>query len=65
MRAKKLSRVVGFAFVVAGMGGIGATAWAGTDESAPTPPSTVVESPSPAAPPAQTGLKPESDFGWG
>ena len=42
MRAKKVSRVVGFVFVVAAMGGIGAAAWGGEAEPAPKAPSVVV-----------------------
>ena len=66
MRAKKLSRVIGFAFVVALMGGIGATAWAGTDEQPSAPAPAVVESPSPTvAPPAPSVHKIRTkDFSW-
>jgi len=66
MRAKKLSRVIGFAFVVATMGGVGATAWAGTDEQPSAPAPVVVESPPPAvAPPAPYVRKPAArDFNW-
>jgi hypothetical protein len=35
MRAKKVSRIVGFVFVVAAIGGIGATAWGSESEPAP------------------------------
>jgi hypothetical protein len=41
MRAKKVSRVVGFVFVVAAIGGIGATAWGSETEPAPAPGGTV------------------------
>jgi hypothetical protein len=72
MRAKKLSRAIGFAFVVAIMGGVGATAWAGTDEPVPTPapaPTVVesppVQSPSPSAPAAPRVPKaPPRDVVW-
>ncbi|GAA0795255.1 hypothetical protein [Spirilliplanes yamanashiensis] len=72
MRAKKLSRIIGFAFVVAVMGGIGATAWAGTDEQTPAPAPVVVEttSPAPAVNPPKP-VKPKApnapsriDFEW-
>ena len=70
MRAKKLSRIIGFTFVVAIMGGIGATAWAGTDEQTPAPapsPAVVVETPqpSPAVPSAPVKPKPAArDIVW-
>ena len=54
MRAKKVSRVVGFVFVVAAAGGIGATAWG--SEVEPTPAPVVVDStdvsPSPSVAPS-------------
>jgi hypothetical protein len=37
MRARKVSRVVGFVFVVVAMGGIGAAAWGGEAEPQPGP----------------------------
>jgi hypothetical protein len=71
MRAKKLSRVIGFATVLAAMGGVGATAWAGTDEEAPAPAPAFVESPSPApsltpeTPGPRLPQYPQRDYTWG
>lgn len=54
MRAKKVSRVVGFVFAVAAMGGIGAAAWGGEAEPQPGPavvtPADATPSPSGKAP---------------
>jgi hypothetical protein len=73
MRAKKLSRVIGFAIVVAAIGGIGASAWAGTDEQPPARPAQVVDTPAPSLRPATPRLQPgrqldtkakPRDFDW-
>jgi hypothetical protein len=61
MSAKKVSRIVGFVFVVAAVGGIGATAW-GSESDDPKP-STVVNDPRPSSsppPPSPKAVKPGS-----
>lgn len=66
MRAKKLSRIIGFAIVVAAMGGIGATAWASTDDETPPPAPVVRTSNAPApAVPAAPGKVSTRDYTWG